>query len=126
MSVKKTFHLGEIQQGMYMSWFITTQTASLITVRLYDDDHEYVVASKQSTNIEPPLAQDAGYVKGKNLKIEIESNGVDEIRSWHNMSNISSESGDCVGKIFVLACEDYIDSDYNDVYVSISAWNKAN
>ena len=125
MSTSKTFNVGAITKGMYMSWFITSQAANRITVKLFDDKKVYFEASKQSIDIDPPLAQGAAFVDGDNLKIQITSSGHDELQTWHNMSDISSASGDTVGKVFTLSGEDYIDNDYNDVYVSLSAWNKA-
>lgn len=125
MGDTKTFHLDSITKGQYVSWFITTQAASLITVKLYDDKKVYFEESKHSINIEPPLAQGAAFVEGDNLKLLISSSSTYELKTWHKMSDISSSRGQCVGEIFTLAGEDYIDEDYNDVYVSLSAWKKA-
>ena len=125
MSSSKTFNLDRISKGQYMSWFITTQAANRITVKLYDDKKVYFEASKQSIDINPPLAQGADFVAGTGLRLQITSSGSNELQTWHNMSDISSSSGDCVGEVFTLSGEDYTDDDYNDVYVSISAWDKA-
>lgn len=89
------------------------------------DTKVYFEASKKSIDIEPPLAQGASVVEGDGLKLQISSSGKDELQTWHNMSDISSASGDSVGEVFTLAGEDYTDSDYNDVYVSLSAWDKS-
>lgn len=125
MSQTKTFNLDRIRKGQYVSWFVTTQAANKITVKMYDDRKVYFEASKTSISIEPPLAQGASIVEGDGLKLQISSSGNYELQAWHNMSDISSASGDCVGEVFTLAGEDYTDSDYNDVYVSLSAWDKA-
>ena len=125
MSQTKTFNLGRIKKNQYVSWFVTTQAANVITVKMYDDTKVYFEASKKSIDIEPPLAQGASVVEGDGLKLQISSSGKDELQTWHNMSDISSASGDSVGEVFTLAGEDYTDSDYNDVYVSLSAWDKS-
>ena len=120
-----TKDLGAITKGQYMSWFITTQAANRINVRLFDSAKTYVDSNKASIYIDPPLAQGAAFVEGDNLKLEISSSGWNDIRTWQNMSDILSDSCKPVGKSFSLAAEDYTDDDYNDVYVSISSWNKA-
>ena len=121
----RTMEISGITRGQYMSWFVTTQAANLISVRLYDDSTTYFNASKQSIDINPPLAIGSSFVQGDRLRLEITSSGYNSIKVWHNTSDISTDSGRRVGKVFVLSGEDYIDDDYNDVYVSISAWDKA-
>ena len=125
MSSSKTYSIAGITPGMYMSWFVTTQAANRITVNLFDDTKVYFESSKQSIDIDPPLALGADYVAGNNLQITVTSSGNNEIESWHNTSDISAADGSQAGRVFVFAGEDYTDSDYNDVYVSISAWKKA-
>lgn len=125
MSSKKTILLDGVKKGQFISQYITTQAANTISVKLYDNQKVYVDKSKASVNIEPPLAQGSAFVQGDGLSIDIASSGDYELRLRHTMSDISSDSGKCVGKSFALAGEDYIDNDFNDVCVSISAWNKA-
>lgn len=108
-----------------MSWFVTTQAVNEITVKLYDDKKVYFEASKKVAEINPPLAQGAAFVEGNNLKLQISSSGTCDLKTWHNMTDISTSSGDCVGEVFTLAGEDFIDDDYNDVFVSISAWKSS-
>ena len=126
MSSSKTYSIAGVTQGMYMLWFVTTQAANRITVKLFDDTKVYFEASKKSVDINPPLALGADYVAGNNLQMTVTSSGDNEIESWHNTSDISTAEGGQAGRVFVFAGEDYIDHDYNDIYVSISAWNKAN
>ena len=90
------------------------------------DSFFYVEKSKASVNIEPPLAQGSAFLEGDGLKLEISSSGKEELQIWFNMSDITTTKGKCVGKVFTLVGEDYIDEDFNDIYVSISAWDKAN
>ena len=124
MANTKTYSIAGVKPGMYMSWFVTTQAANRITVKLFDDSKTYFESSKQSIYIDPPLALGADYVAGNNLQITVTSSGNKEIVSWHNTSEISTADGGQAGRVFVFAGEDYTDNDYNDVYVSISAWNK--
>ena len=40
------------------------------------------------------------------------------------MLDLTTDVGKCVGKTFSLVGEDYVDNDFNDICISISAWNK--
>ncbi|MBR1693706.1 MAG: hypothetical protein IJ711_13185 [Lachnospiraceae bacterium] len=124
---KKTLILDGFKKGQYMSWFITTQAGNKIKVKLYDEaGNVYLEGSKQSTNIDPPLGQGSAFIKAEKVKIDIESVNANKLETWHNTSYISSATtGKQVGISFLLAGEDYDDEDYNDVYISICAWDKA-
>ena len=100
MSTKKTILLDGIKKGQFISWYITTQAANTITVKLYDSQKVYVDKSKASVDINPPLDQGSAYVQGDGLSIDISSSGNYELRLRHTMSDISSDSGTCVGKSF--------------------------
>ena len=124
---KVKMNLVGFKKGQYVSWFITSQAANTIKVKMYDDSNTvYINKQKTSTSIDPPLAQGNATLLGNNAVIEIESVGADHLDTWHNMMQISSAlDASQVGSCFVLAGEDQNDEDYNDVYVNITAWNKA-
>jgi hypothetical protein len=126
MSSKKTLYLGSFKKGQYMSWFATTQALNKIIVKLYDDTTTYFDKSKKSINIDPPLAQGSALIKGNNLRIDIESVRSSELKLWHNTMDICTPNDNQVGEVFVLAGEDYIDDDYNDICISITAYDKSN
>lgn len=75
--------------------------------------------------MEPPLAQGYAVVLGDNLSIDVTTSGDFELKLNHSMLDLTTDAGKCIGKTFSLAGEDYVDNDFNDVCVSISAWNKA-
>lgn len=125
---KRTLTIEGFHKGQFISWFMTTQAANKITVKLYDDSKVYVDQSKQSTSIVPPLAEGHSFLEGNNLKLDItaEPNSSD-ILAWFNNMNISSATtAKTVGNFFVLAGEDQPggDEDYNDICISITGWNK--
>lgn len=124
---KVKMNLVGFEKGQYVSWFITSQAANTIKVKMSDDSNTvYFDAQKKSISIDPPLAQGSAFLKGNNAAIEIESVEADHLDTWHNMMQISSaHDASQVGRCFVLAGEDQNDEDYNDVYVNITAWNKA-
>ena len=46
-----------------------------------------------------------------------------ELKGTPVLYDIKDENGVVTGKSFSMAFEDYIDSDYNDIYVNIVGWN---
>ncbi len=124
---KKTFTLEGFEVGQYMSWFVTSQAANHIRVKLYDSTGTvYFEGRKSSVYIEPPIAQGSRTITGPGVKLEVESEEAEVLETWINNMQISSASnGKRVGNCFVLAGEDQNDEDYNDIYVNITAWNKA-
>lgn len=119
--MKKEFNVN-IPRGYFMSWFITTQAASKVTVTLLDNGRRYVSASKQSTNIDPPLACGYATVENDGLKVVVEVNNNYNLLGDPHSNDITTDNGSVVGKEFTLCLEDYIDEDYNDVAISIIGW----
>ncbi len=122
---QKNYNVEVVKKGQYMSWFVTTQAANKITVKLFDEKKVYFEASKQSVNINPALAQGDSFVEGEHLELLIISSGSKEIKISPNSSEILSSVGKKVGEVFTLAAEDGDDEDFNDVFVVLSAWNNA-
>lgn len=129
MSIR-TWTLENFDKGQYMSWFVTTQAAKLIQVKLYDaDGNVYFYEHKQSTSINPPLAMGAEMIKATPVYLDIEVvNQTEDILAWFNNSSIqSATSTKKIGNSFILCGEDTPggDEDYNDVCVDITVWNTA-
>jgi hypothetical protein len=109
-------------KGYYMSWFITTQAANKITATLIDDAKTYFSGSRQNTLINPPLAINADFVAADHLRVSIDSDGASQLKDRQNVSIITNDKGNEVGRIYNLCIEDWVDEDYNDVSVSLIAW----
>lgn len=124
MSSKKTILLDGIKKGQLISWFATTQAANTNTVKLYDDKTTYFENSKATVNMVPPLAQGYAVVEGDNLSIDVTTSGNCEWKLNHSMLDLTTDVGKCIGKTFSLVGEDSVDNDFNDICISISAWNK--
>jgi len=118
----KTFNIDSFPTGHYMSWFVTTQAAFMVKAKLSDDRTVYFEASKKSKNITPPLAQGAGDIKGKNLKLTIDEPDSSNLDSSINAYNITASDGSVVGYGYNICIEDQADKDYNDVCISLVAW----
>ena len=119
---QKVFNIDSFPQGYYMSWFITTQAAFSVTVTLADSSGTYFSKSKQSTNIEPPLAQGSSTVNGSSLKLTVDIPQSNEILNSINSYNITRTDGSIVGYGFNISIEDSSDMDFNDVSISLVAW----
>lgn len=124
MSSKKTILLDGVKKGQLISWFATTQAANTNTVKLYDDKTTYFENSKATVNMVPPLAQGYAVVEGDNLSIDVTTSGNYEWKLNHSMLDLTTDVGKCIGKTFSLVGEDSVDNDFNDICISISAWNK--
>lgn len=111
-----------IPQGYFMSWFVTTQSSAKITVTLKDDSKTYFTESKQSADIDPPLAIGYSTICGDNLKLIVDIPQSSQIIGGPHSNDITTDDGTVVGKEFNLCLEDFIDKDYNDVAISIIAW----
>ena len=124
MSSKKTILLDGVKKGQLISWFATTQAANTNTVKLYDDKTTYFENSKATVNMVPPLALGYAVVEGDNLSIDVTTSGNYEWKLNHSMLDLTTDVGKCIGKTFSLVGEDFVDNDFNDICISISAWNK--
>jgi hypothetical protein len=115
-----------IPDGYFMSWFVTTQAALNHQVTLIDGSgNVYFKESKQSRDINPPLAIGYDYVKGNNLKVIVECISDPDIKfkGMPHSQDILNDNGDIVGKEFMLNLDDSAGNvDYNDVSISIVAW----
>lgn len=118
----KTFNIDSFPTGYYMSWFVTTQAQFLVEAKLYDDSKKYFENSKQSTNINPPLAQGAATLQGNDLKLWIREEESSDLKSSINTYNITTGDGTVIGYGYNICIEDQTDKDYNDVSISLVAW----
>jgi len=124
--MQKIFNIDAFPTGYYMCWFVTTQAAYLVHVKLFDSVTTYFDASKQSIEIEPPLAQNAAGIAGANVQLLIdipESSGIDNSLDAFEITN---NVGATVGYGYNLFIEDGGDGDYNDVSIMLVAWKSKN
>ncbi len=119
---KKVFNIDSFPQGYYMSWFVTTQAAFAITVSLSDSSGTYFSATKQSENINPPLALGASTVNGASLILTVNIPESPQILNSINSYNITRADGSTVGFGFNISIEDSDDNDFNDANISLVAW----
>lgn len=118
----RTFNIDSFPKGYYMSWFVTTQAAFLVNARLFDDSTTYFQNSKQSTNINPPLAQGAQTIGGNNVQITVDEPQSKNLSASINTYNITDDNGTIVGYGYNISMEDSKDNDFNDVCISLVAW----
>jgi hypothetical protein len=112
----------DFPQGYFMFWFVTTQTPNKVTVKLYDSSKKYFEDSKQSENINPPLAIGSDVLANNDLKINIKVDVNTNVVFTQNSYDIKTDTGTVVGKGWDMCADDGTDDDYNDVSVSLVAW----
>lgn len=113
----------DMPQGYFLSWFCTTQAAFKITVSLYDECKTYFKNSKESTDINPPLAQGAETLIGKNLRVSIDIPQSVKIRMETNKNFVEVEGVE-VARCYTWLIEDQDDEDFNDMHLSLIGWKK--
>ncbi len=118
----RTFNISSFPKDYFMSWFVTTQAAYLVNAKLFDNSKTYFQNSKQSTNINPPLAQGAETIQGNNIQIIIDEPQSSNLSASINAYNITNDSGSVVGYGYNISIEDQSDNDFNDVCISLVAW----
>lgn len=113
----------DMPQGYFLSWFCTTQAVFKITVSLYDECKTYFMNSKESTDINPPLAQGAETLIGKNLRVSIDIPQSVKIRMETNKNFVEVEGVE-VARCYTWLIEDQDDEDFNDMHLSLIGWKK--
>lgn len=121
----KSYPVANFSQGMYMFWTITTQTASNVTVTITDDSGTtYVtcIRNNQRNPIDPAPCSGYAQLRGNNVMVNVtDSSGISGAAQQN--STVYTPNGPPAGYTYSLALEDYTDNDFNDVWVSLAAWN---
>lgn len=118
----KTYAIPNFEKGLFMCWNMYTQAAYQITVTLKDSSGTYLTQSKQSTSINPALAEGNSYINGDNLMLVVNIPQSSEIKASINSYTITRPDGQAAGYGFNLLVEDSTDEDYNDLYITMAAW----
>lgn len=121
----KTFTV-PFNKGQIMFWSWTTQAANQVFVTLADSSTTYINnVSRQNTNPLPAPVPGAAAVAGSNLNLTVNVPSSSGLIPSIASGNITDGSGNVIGEYFNLAIEDGSDGDFNDIWVSLVAWNTA-
>ena len=119
----KTISLGNIPQGWFMSWLVTTQAGYNICVTLKDSAKVYVDnVCRQNLQPLPPLSQGFLQVAGSGLTLTVEASQSGGLQVVNQPFSVPDKQGNIVGQGYTILMEDATDADFNDVFVSIVAW----
>lgn len=127
MGYKETFYLAEFKNNDYMLWSVCSQCYNTFTVRILDDKKEYAKVKKSNTSTDvQKLEQKADfYGGGGNLRVEVEFNDHSvDIKESIISGGVVDAHSNTVGYSYTYCLEDWEDEDYNDVYITITAWRK--
>jgi hypothetical protein len=119
-----TVQLPLIPTGWYMSWDMYTQAAFKICVTLQDSKTTYVNNQCRQQQAFGVLAQGFQPVQGNNLNLIINIPQSSAISTIVTVNAVQVPSGLIVAWLYTILIEDGIDTDYNDLYVTIAAWAK--
>lgn len=119
---KKAIEL-DVPKGYFICCSFTTQAANLVKVRMYDDaGNVYLEKERQSTN-HLPVTTICSDMKGNKLYLTIDIPASQSIDIRKNQWDITDTgSGIILARSIVILAEDYNDRDYNDVQLSITAF----
>lgn len=113
----------EIPKDYYMCFGFTTQAANRVYIKLYDEVETYLSTERQSTEPAPMVTGDSR-VKGNMMKLKLEIPASSRIEIRKNKWDITGPDGEILARTIVFLVEDYIDYDYNDVILTITAWKE--
>lgn len=113
----------EIPKGYYMCFSFTTQAANKVYIKLYDETMVYLDEERQST--EPaPIVTGEGCVQGKDMRLKLDIPASSNIEIRKNTWDITGPKGEILARTIVFLVEDYVDYDYNDVILTVTAWKE--
>jgi len=122
---QKVITLPNVQQGSYMTWTIATQAANNICVTLADSAVTYVNNQCRANTAFGTLSTGFQQVGGTNLTLTITVANSDALQTVLIPYSIPNSNGANVGQGYNLLLEDSTDNDFNDLFVSITAWQAA-
>jgi len=118
----KTIQLPNIPQGWYMAWTMATQAAFNICVTLQDSSTTYLNNTCRQNAAFGYLAQGSQQVAGTGLTLTINIASSDVMQTVLIPYSVPNSNGANVGQGYNLLVEDSSDNDFNDLFVSIIAW----
>lgn len=121
-STTKTYPI-PFPQGWSMVWDMYTQSAAVIKVLLKDNSGTTYVSASRSGGVDPPLAHGHQKINGTGLQLTV-TIPVAGFKEQINTYVIYDKNSAPAGYGFDLVAEDWVDEDYNDLYVSLVCWKK--
>ena len=120
----KTFELGRFSKDYLISWNVLTQAGFLSNTKLVAGDKTYFSYDKESTfhHLQMLGNGSAKIETDDPLQLIITVHSDYEIKSAVVAGSILDQRAREVGYVYNFCIEDFIDDDYNDIYVDIVGW----
>jgi hypothetical protein len=118
----KTIGLSSIPQNWFMTWTMSTQAANNICVTLADSKTTYVSNQCRANKTFGNLAQGFQQVAGTGMQLTITVANATTLNTITSGYQVMLGDGTVVGQGVNILLEDSNDNDYNDLFVSILAW----
>jgi uncharacterized protein YccT (UPF0319 family) len=122
----KTYPVKVFKRNDYMVWHVISQCQNTGQVVLRDDTTKYFTAEKKNNSCElQHISMGSAFFKGgANLRLEVTVYNTSTQDASVDQFEITTMTGERVGNGYVVCVEDYIDKDYNDFYITLTAWKK--
>lgn len=120
------FPIPNFNQGMYMVWHVSSQTASQFQVTLKDDTKEYFSEKNGEYRSDTVSVLSVGdhKIEGNKLTLTLDINSGSVKPPIINSVAIVGNTSSPAGYMYHLCIEDHEDNDYNDICVMMTAWNR--
>ncbi len=119
----KTFNI-PFNKNQIMFWSWTTQAANNVCVTLKDSATTYINnVCRQNQNPLPAPTPGSSAIAGSNLQLTVNVPNSTALIPSLASGNVIDTNGNVIGEYFNVAIEDGSDGDFNDIWVSLVAWN---
>ncbi len=114
----------EIPQGYYVVCMMQTQAAYLYKVRLTDDQDKDIInpMTRQSQNALPPVYADIASFRSNACYVVVEVSQSSNIDARIVCSDFNGIDNSLKVRNYTIVAEDNGDSDYNDLFLTITAY----
>lgn len=110
-----------VPKGYFMCWNFTTQAANLVKLKLYDDKNNiYLEETRKSISPEPVISG-SSYMRGNQLYLGIDVPQSSRVEIRKNTWDIT-QGTDLLARSVIILAEDYVDNDFNDIQLNITAF----
>jgi hypothetical protein len=120
-----TYKVPNFTEGMFMMYFITSQTSASVSVTVQDSNGNVYATFNGNGNTNPMANPTQGFIqlKGSSITVTVTDSEGTDAAAINTYSINNPQNGEPVGFGYALATEDATDNDFNDVWVSLTAWN---
>ena len=121
-----SFELEQFPQGYFLVWDVLTQCGNTVNVTLKAGNTTYFSANKSNGSANLQLISNDSRDHNVNATpiLTITVNGSSTLKQSFTSGAINDQRARKVGYVYDFCIEDWVDDDYNDIYINIVGWAK--